>query len=267
MPRVVLVGGPSAIGKSQLVDMVIREDSRFQRPRSYTTRLPRANESGHEYEHVSLAEFERLQASGCLVTVDEAYGYYYAMSIASIQEITGSGKIAIKEIHLRHHAKIKQLLPKTVSVLLLPAVPARFWAELEGSAGSPVSDRTERLKEDREFYEYVDAGSCSSDIVLTVETGQPVSLLKAELVDALDRIGMPPAIEAELDRRNREGYDLIADEFSDDRRVTTANFHDLGEAFFRRQFARHVPSRRTALDVGAGRGYLLPMLLEAFPTS
>lgn len=264
MPQVVLVGGPSAIGKSQLVDMVVHEDSRFQRPRSYTTRPARANESSREYEHISLAEFGRLEASGCFVTVDEAYGNYYAMSYSSIQEITESGKVAIKEIHLRYHAKIKQLLPGTVSVLLLPAFPARFWTAIEGGGG-PTPDRTDRLKEDREFYECVDARSCSSDIVLTVDPDQPASLLKAAFVDALDRIDMPPATEAELDRRNREGYDLIADEFSDDRRVTTANFHALGEGFFRRQFARYALNCRTALDVGAGRGYLLPMLQEAFP--
>ena len=90
--QLIMVGGPSLIGKSSFVDALIENDDRFARPISYTTRPRRAGERKSEYKHVSLREFKRLEGAGFFLTTDEAYGNYYAISLPSIVDTVNKGK-------------------------------------------------------------------------------------------------------------------------------------------------------------------------------
>ncbi len=83
--KLVMLVGPTSIGKSTLMNAVVEHDSRFSRVRSFTTRPPRANdESGHYFY---LTEKERVVTlqKGDIVT-DVIYpttGYHYGTLMQS----------------------------------------------------------------------------------------------------------------------------------------------------------------------------------------
>lgn len=259
----ILVGGPTGIGKTRFIDALLSSDSRFSRPRSFTTRLPRENESGNEYYHVSSYEFEQLRDRGAFVTVDEVYGNYYAIGYESLLELDRAGRIAIKEVHPKNHSKIKALLPQAVSVVLLPLDSLTFWRSAKQQTEYLSPDRVTRFEEDQEYYALVDA--TSYDIVLFVRDQSASQALVPEFLAKLEFI-ISAALASPLavDEANKTGYNLIASEFTDELRLTTANFHDLSYDFFRSNIEACAKPDSSALDLGTGRGYLLPLLGTRF---
>lgn len=57
-------------------------------------------------------------------------------------------------------------------------------------------------------------------------------------------------------KTNKEGYNRLADVFIDEKRVTTANFHELSQDFFRYILSSKIKDGMKVLEVGAGRGWL-----------
>lgn len=265
MSKFFIIGGPTFIGKSLFIDEVLRSNSQFVRPHSYTTRPRREDDRRDEYVHLSIDEFNALNSQGYFVTVDEAYGNYYSIAHSSIKEILAAGKIAIKEIHPANHAKLKELLPNTVSVLILPEDFESFWLAVETRFTHESGKRSERLQEDKEFYTALDYMAPPFDIVLKVGIYTSPELLlnhffsriHSLLGDSLERT-------TTIDAVNRTGYDLLAEEFRDDLRVTTRNFHELSIHFLTTELKKYANGSNTVLDLGCGRGYLLPLLRELF---
>lgn len=267
MAQIILVGGPTGIGKSRFIDSLIEQENLFLRPKSYTTRPRRSDENRDEYEYVSFDEFEKLRINNKFVTVDEIYGNYYAMAYKSITEILQSQRIVIKEIHPKNHAKLKNILTDTISVLLLPKSLDRFWKEAEHNSQFLSSDRLARFREDQEFYNSLDPYSYPFDIVLTIDLiSTPNSLKDYFLYSLVQKISTSALNLKDFDTINQLGYDLIAEEFSDDKRITTANFHDLSLTFFKSQIEQYARRDQPVLDLGSGRGHLVPILQENFST-
>lgn len=186
--RIVLIGGPTAIGKTKFVDCVIRNNSEFARPRSYTTRARRDSDQSNELEFVSLEEFERMQRTGLFVVVDEAYGNFYAMTRDSVEGLEKAKKVVIKEIHPRNHMRIRKIFPEVISVILYPRYPDEFWGELEKNNMYFTSDRIARIKEDQEFYALPGDFYQSADIVLLVDKRSTPDSLTQEFLEKLGQV-------------------------------------------------------------------------------
>lgn len=263
MLQIVMVGGPSGVGKTRLIDRLLQQEAQFDRPRSYTTRPRRSDESNSEYEHLSEAEFDQLERSGAFITVDEVYGHRYAMAFKSLEDLTNSGKIPIKEIHPQHHAKLKRLLPGALSVVLMPEDVEQFWSKEQRCAIGLAEERVVRTDEDQEFYRNVGPQTHPIDVVLSVNTRESVDVLVDRFLQAVHEFTPASVDESDVERQNRCGYDLIADEFSDEKRITTANFHYLSAGFFRDEIALLALPGRSVLDLGTGRGHLVPVLEES----
>lgn len=207
-----------------------------------------------------------MNDSGVFVTVDKVYENYYSISRSSIQEITGRGRIVLKEVHPSNHGKIKDLLPEVLSVLILPEDSERFWSSVQSRFSSLGSDRLLRLHEDQNFYESLETSAYPFDIVLKVSLSMSTEDLKIVFIASLlDKIAASKNFYiALLERQNKAGYDLIANEFFDDRRITTANFHDLSTNFFNHHIEVCRDLHQAVLEIGSGTGYLTYKLKESF---
>ena len=78
--KVLVFIGPSGSGKSTLIQELVRREEVVVTP-SWTTRPPRANETGGDMNHrfVTDEEFTRLQNNGYFVEVIEMYGFRYGL--------------------------------------------------------------------------------------------------------------------------------------------------------------------------------------------
>ena len=246
----VLVAGPSASGKTEVVRRLVDDvGGSFCRPRSYTTRLQRPGEDDREYVFVDDSTFDELKVGNSFLNCDEVYGHRYGIERASVAQILQEGRFPVKEVHPENHAAIKAAGYPTTSVVLMPTDSAKWRSEL-------AKRDPERLAADEGYYSRLSVNSF--DIARFVFPHEDVHTVADDLRRSLmshASFGHCFPSPAEVDVTNQAGYDLIADEFVEGKRVTTDNFHTLSLPFFESELSSLLPGSR-CLELGPGRGWL-----------
>jgi guanylate kinase len=121
--RVVVLSGPSAVGKSTLV-RCLRDripDLRFSV--SATTRAPRPDEvNGVDYHFVTPAQFQQLIDQGALLEWAEIHGGLHRSGTLAepVREAAFSGHPMLIEVDLAGARAIKQAMPEAITVFLAP---------------------------------------------------------------------------------------------------------------------------------------------------
>lgn len=128
--RVVVLSGPSAVGKSSVV-RCLREripDLRFSV--SATTRAPRPGEvDGVDYHFVTPARFQQLIDDGALLEWAEIHGGLHRSGTLAepVRAATAAGLLVLIEVDLAGARAIKKSMPEAISVFLAPP----SWEDLE----------------------------------------------------------------------------------------------------------------------------------------
>ncbi len=94
MNNILIVAGPSAVGKTTIVWKMLEKDSRFEFVRSATTREQRDTYSS-EYIHVSREKFEELIKNGGVLEYTEYAGEFYGTPRSELERIHSEGKIPL----------------------------------------------------------------------------------------------------------------------------------------------------------------------------
>jgi guanylate kinase len=141
-PMVLIVSGPSGSGKSTLVQRILQMPGTMA-SRSCTTRPRRATESsGKCYDFVTEAEFEVMVARGEFIEYARVFGKHsYGTPKKWIDESRAKGLDLVLEIDVQGAAQVKEKLPESVAIFILP--PSR--AELERRLRSRGQDSDEEI--------------------------------------------------------------------------------------------------------------------------
>lgn len=141
-PMVLIVSGPSGSGKSTLVQRVLQMPGTMA-SRSCTTRPRRATESsGKCYDFVTEVEFEAMVARGEFLEYARVFGKHsYGTPKRWYEESRAKGLDLVLEIDVQGAAQVKEKLPESVAIFILP--PSR--AELERRLRSRGQDLDEEI--------------------------------------------------------------------------------------------------------------------------
>ena len=141
-PLVLIVSGPSGSGKSTLVQRML--DMPGTMPSiSCTTRARRATEaSGKCYDFVTEQEFEEMVSRGEFLEYARVFGKHsYGTPRKWLEESRKKGLDLVLEIDVQGAAQVKEKLPESVAIFILP--PSR--AELERRLRSRGQDSDEEI--------------------------------------------------------------------------------------------------------------------------
>ena len=95
MKDILIIAGPSAVGKTTIAWEMLKNDDRFEFVRSATTREVRGDSYSSEYIYITREEFEELiRTEGVLEYTDYA-GSYYGTPRSEITRIHAAGKIPL----------------------------------------------------------------------------------------------------------------------------------------------------------------------------
>lgn len=141
-PLVLIVSGPSGSGKSTLVQRILELPGTMPSI-SCTTRPRRATEStGKCYDFVTESEFEAMVARGEFLEYARVFGKHsYGTPKKWLEESKKKGLDLVLEIDVQGAAQVKQKLPESVAIFILP--PSR--AELERRLRSRGQDSDEEI--------------------------------------------------------------------------------------------------------------------------
>jgi guanylate kinase len=141
-PLVLIVSGPSGSGKSTLVQRILELPGTMPSI-SCTTRPRRATEaSGKCYDFVTEAEFNAMVARGEFLEYARVFGKHsYGTPLKWLEESRKKGLDLVLEIDVQGAAQVKQKLPESVAIFILP--PSR--AELERRLRNRGQDSDEEI--------------------------------------------------------------------------------------------------------------------------
>jgi guanylate kinase len=128
--RVVVLSGPSAVGKSTVVRRLRKRIPNLHFSVSATTRAPRPGEvDGVDYRFVSPARFQELIDQGALLEWAEIHaGLHRSGTLAEpVRAATAAGLPVLIEVDLAGARAIKKAMPEAITVFLAPP----SWEDLE----------------------------------------------------------------------------------------------------------------------------------------
>ena len=118
--RVIVITGPSGVGKSTIVREVIdRTGADFSV--SVTTREPRQGEVDYrEYHFIDRGAFENMVACGEMIEWAEKFGELYGTPAYPVREAVHDGRNIVLEIDVQGGLQVRKKLPDAVFVLIAP---------------------------------------------------------------------------------------------------------------------------------------------------
>ena len=177
-PLMIVLSGPSGVGK----DATLNELRRLDRPWSVvvtaTTRPKRPEETdGVDYLFVDVETFEEIVAGGEFLEHAEVYGNRYGSPKGQVREAMAAGRDIIVKVDVQGAASIKGLASDAVFIFLVPS----SLAELEGRLRARATETKRDLKLRSEIavlemaslptfdYCVVNRDGCLEDTVATIE--------------------------------------------------------------------------------------------------
>jgi guanylate kinase len=124
----IIVSGPSAVGKSTLVERLIAEKSwPLRLSVSATTRPRRPHEiDGVQYHFWTRAQFESERDRGAFLEWAEVYGNYYGTPEREVTPYRNRGEGVLLDIDTQGCAQVKRQCPDAVAIFIRTSSPAEY---------------------------------------------------------------------------------------------------------------------------------------------
>ncbi len=154
------ISAPSGAGKTSLIKALLskRPDSIIVSV-SHSTRNKREGEvDGVDYHFVDVGQFELMVENDEFIEYAKVFDNYYGTERASVENLLESGRHVILEIDWQGARQVKQAMPETVGIFILPPSRAALEQRLTDRATDDRSIIERRMLDaDREMSHYHDA--------------------------------------------------------------------------------------------------------------
>jgi guanylate kinase len=161
-PLVLIVSGPSGSGKSTLVQRILELPGTMPSI-SCTTRPRRATEAtGKCYDFVTVEEFDAMVERGDFLEYARVFGKNsYGTPKKWLEESRKKGLDLVLEIDVQGAAQVKEKLPESITIFILPPSRAELERRLRGRGTDSDDEIARRLAKARDeiaaagrFYDY-----------------------------------------------------------------------------------------------------------------
>jgi guanylate kinase len=141
---VVVLSGPSAVGKSTVVRCLRDRIPELHFSVSVTTRAPRPGEvDGVDYTFVTAEQFQQLIDDGALLEWADIHGGLHRSGTPAepIRRATSDGRPVLIEVDLAGARAVKQAMPEAITVFLAPP----SWEVLESRLSGRGTETAEAM--------------------------------------------------------------------------------------------------------------------------
>ena len=187
-PRVLVITGPSGVGKGTLIQELLRRLPELELSVSATTRPPRSGEvDGRDYHFLDPDEFERRARAGEFLEHAAYAGNRYG-TLRS--ELRRAPEGIVLEIEVQGARQVREALPEAVLVFIAPPSPEVLRERLIGRG-------TDSPEEIRRRLEQAERELAAQDEFQHVIVNDDLSRAAAELSDLVATMWPRPNREAE----------------------------------------------------------------------
>ncbi len=119
--KIFIVVGPSGVGKSTLVEQVVKELDQLYDVVTCTTRPMRAGEQeGSPYFFVTQEEFEAKKSKGYFVEFAKVHNHWYGTPRPEIEKAWEKGLAVIMDVDIQGADSLKKKYPQAVTLFIRP---------------------------------------------------------------------------------------------------------------------------------------------------
>jgi len=181
-PLVVVLSGPSGVGKTALAKRLLASDAALERSVSATTRPPRAGEiDGNDYFFWPEDRFTEGVAGGLFLEWAKVHGHRYGTLKATIENRLAGGKSPVLNIDVQGGRSVKLLRPDAVLIFILPPSYEVLERRLRGRGTDPDPVIARRLRNAKgEIEHWIDYDYLVVNDTLDEAVGRVRAILTAE---------------------------------------------------------------------------------------
>ncbi len=173
---IIVVSGPGGVGKSTIVEELVKRDEKLWLSRSWTTRNRRDGELQDAYKFVTHDQFQEHIAAGGFLEWTEFLGNFYGTPMPKAPD----GKDIVLEIEVDGAQQVKKLHADALLLFVLPPTREEQKARLVGRGDTEQKvDQRLRKAEDEE-----PVGKALADFVLI---NDDLAETVAEMLDLIAR--------------------------------------------------------------------------------
>ena len=145
----IVVSGPSGVGKSTLIDRFLKEDGHSEFSISYTTRQKRAHETdGKDYHFVDEGTFEAMIAREDFLEWEKVHGNLYGTPRTEILAILETGKDIILDIDVKGALNISKQCSAARLIFIEPPSVPELVKRLSLRGEKEIETRMKRVEEE-----------------------------------------------------------------------------------------------------------------------
>ncbi|NBU32522.1 MAG: guanylate kinase [Actinobacteria bacterium] len=178
--QLVVLSGPSGVGKSSVVQAALAQLPQTWLSVSVTTRAPRPGEvHGVNYLYISNAEFDQMLAGDELLEWAEFAGNRYGTPRQPVLERLSSDIPVLLEIEVQGAKQVRKNMPEAVLVFLVPPSWQDLESRLEGrgtETPEQVALRLEKAQDELDSADFFDYVITNDDVARAAD--ELVSFLK-----------------------------------------------------------------------------------------
>jgi guanylate kinase len=169
-PMLVVVSGPSGVGKSTIVAELARRRPQVVPIVTATTREQRNGEvDGVHYHFLSPAAFEELIARGGLLEHANNHGHWYGTPVDQVRGILAAGRDAILTISPEGARNVRRLVPDALLIFVMPPTMDALADRLRQRGSESEASIARRRRDAEQWIAQAD----DYDHVVVNETGHP----------------------------------------------------------------------------------------------
>ena len=146
-PIVVVISGPSGVGKDVMIDRMIESDRiGFHFTVTATTRDPRPGEKdGINHHFVTVDDFVNLIANDDLLEWAQVYGNYYGVPKKQVRDALTAGNHVILRVDVQGAKRLSEIIPEALLIFIIPPSLEVLKSHLEKRGVDLEVEMTKRL--------------------------------------------------------------------------------------------------------------------------
>jgi guanylate kinase len=156
-PLLIVVSGPSGVGKDAVVKRMIERKLPFHFVVTATSRERRPEEvEGVDYFFVTKQRFEEMIANDELIEYAIVYNQYKGIPKSQVRNALKTGKDVIMRLDVQGAARIRSLCPEAVLIFLMPSDETELYQRLRDRGTENEDNLMIRMKTAREELKRLD---------------------------------------------------------------------------------------------------------------
>lgn len=180
--RLVIISGPSGVGKSTICKQVVEKQGAFLSVSSTTRPQSETEQQGREYDFLPRAEFEDMIEKDAFLEYAEVFGNYYGTPKGPVDEALAAGRIVILEIDVQGALKVKKIRPQALTIFILPPHKKDLQQRINGR-GRGEDEKTKKQRLETASREIAAAWQHYDYMVINDDLNQAVQ----EVIDIIDK--------------------------------------------------------------------------------